>query len=77
MKTSEFDRRFDAGEDVTDALDLSRAQRGPAFPHRVYVGLPSWMIEALDRESRRLGVSRQSVIRAWIAERLEHPPTTD
>jgi hypothetical protein len=29
------------------------------------------MIEALDREAKRLNVTRQSVIKIWLAERLE------
>lgn len=72
MSTEEFDARFDAGEDVTSALDLSAAQRPGLQQRRVNVDFPSWMIEMLDREAKRLGVTRQSVIKVWIAERLEH-----
>ena len=72
MSTEEFDERFDAGEDVTAALDLSAAQRPGLEQRRVNVDFPSWMIEKLDREAKRLGVTRQSVIKVWIAERLEH-----
>jgi hypothetical protein len=70
MKASEFDRRFDAGEDITAGLDLSGARRPGLRPRRVNVDFPSWMVESLDREARRLGVSRQAVIKLWIAERL-------
>ena len=72
MSTEEFDERFDAGEDVTSSLDLSAAQRPGLQQRRVNVDFPSWMIEKLDREAKRLGVTRQSVIKVWIAERLEH-----
>ena len=71
MKASEFDKRFDAGEDVTDELDLAAARRPGREQRRVNVDFPVWMVESLDREARRLGVTRQSIIKVWIAERLE------
>jgi hypothetical protein len=72
MKASEFDSKFDAGEDVTGVLDLSKAQRPNREPRRVNVDFPPWMVESLDAEAQRLGVTRQSIIKVWIAERLEH-----
>ena len=72
MKASDFDDKFDAGEDVTAELDLSAASRPLQQARRVNVDFPSWMVESLDREAKRLGVTRQSVIKIWIAERLEH-----
>ena len=71
MKARDFDRDFDAGVDVTAHLDLSRARRPGQEQRRVNVDFPSWMIESLDREAQRLGVTRQSIIKVWIAERLE------
>ena len=71
MKASEFDRKFDAGDDVTAELDLSRARRPGQEQRRVNVDFPAWMVESLDQEARRLGVTRQSIIKVWIAERLE------
>jgi hypothetical protein len=71
MKADEFDKRFDAGEDVTDALDLAAARRPLQKMRRVNVDFPRWMVESLDREAERLGVTRQSLIKIWIAERLE------
>lgn len=65
-----LDRTFDAGRDVTAALDLSRARRPGRQQRRVNVDFPVWMIESLDAEAGRLGVTRQSVIKVWIAERL-------
>lgn len=70
MKASEFDRKFDAGEDITSDLDLSQVRRPGLGQRRVNVDFPSWMVESLDREAKRLGVTRQSVIKVWIAERL-------
>jgi hypothetical protein len=71
MKASNFDRKFDEGRDITDQLDLTNARRPGQEQRRVNVDFPSWMIESLDREAKRLGVTRQSIIKVWIAERLE------
>ncbi|MBN2848287.1 MAG: CopG family transcriptional regulator [Coriobacteriia bacterium] len=72
MKASEFDKKFDDGvEDIMGDLDMSTAVRLNEEQRRVNVDLPSWMIESLDREARRVGVSRQAVIKFWLAERLE------
>lgn len=71
VKAEQFDKRFDEGEDVTDALDLSRARRPRQAQRRVNVDFPQWMVDSLDREARRLGVTRQSIIKVWLAERLE------
>jgi len=71
MKAGEFDKRFDQGQDVTDVLDVAAARRPLQNMRRVNVDFPSWMVESLDREADRLGVTRQSLIKIWIAERLE------
>jgi hypothetical protein len=71
MKASEFDKKFDEGESVIDNLDLARARRPGEEQKRINVDFPIWMIKGLDREARRLGVTRQSVIKMWLAERLE------
>ncbi|MEE8441089.1 MAG: CopG family transcriptional regulator [Spirochaetia bacterium] len=71
MKTEEFDKRFDDGEDVSKHLDFSKARRPGREQKRVNVDFPVWMIQALDREAKHLGVPRQSIIKLWIAERLE------
>jgi len=71
MKTKEFDAKFDRGEDLSRALDLSKARRPGQEPKRVNVDFPEWMVESLDREAKRLGVTRQSIIKVWIAQRLE------
>jgi hypothetical protein len=75
MKAEEFDRKFDDGEDVTGDLDLTAIRRPALEQRRVNVDFPTWMIESLDREARRLGVTRQSIIKLWIAERLERGRT--
>jgi hypothetical protein len=71
MKAKAFDTAFESGTDVTDALDLSKARRPLREQRRVNVDFPTWMIESLDREASRLGVTRQSIIKIWLAERLE------
>lgn len=71
MKAREFDRKFDEGADITGDLDLSKARRPDQEQRRVNVDFPTWMIESLDREAKRLGVTRQSIIKVWIADRLE------
>jgi hypothetical protein len=71
MKAKKFDNEFDRGKDISPALDLSKARRPKQELRRVNVDFPTWMIEMLDREAGRLGVTRQSIIKVWLAERLE------
>ena len=71
MKTEEFDRTFADGEDITGELDLASARRPLREQRLVNVDFLSWMVESLDREAKRLGVTRQSIIKVWIAERLD------
>ena len=71
MKARNFDRKFDSGKGIADHLDVSRARRKGQEQRRVNVDFPTWMIDSLDREAGRLGVTRQSIIKVWIAERLE------
>ena len=71
MKARDFDRKFDHGEDVSRFLDLARARRVNQEAKRVNVDFPSWMVDALDKEAGRLGVTRQSIIKVWISERLK------
>jgi hypothetical protein len=75
MRAEEFDQKFNNGEDVTGDLDLAALRRPALEQRRVNVNFPSWMIESLDREARRLGVTRQSIIKLWIADRLERGRT--
>ena len=70
MKAREFDRKFDNGEDITGDLDLTRIRRPGLESRRVNVDFPVWMINELDREAKRVGVTRQSIIKMWLAERL-------
>lgn len=71
MKAKDFDEKFDSGKSVRRYLDMSRARRPGQEQKRVNVDFPVWMIELLDREAKLLGVTRQSIIKFWIAEMLE------
>lgn len=71
MKAKEFDKKFDKGEDISKYLDVSKAKRPQQEQKRVNVDFPLWMIHLLDKEAKRLGVPRQSIIKVWVAERLE------
>jgi hypothetical protein len=71
MKAKKFDEKFDSGEDVTPFLDLEHARRPGLKQKRVNVDFPAWMIESLEREARRRGVTRQSIIKMWLADKLK------
>jgi hypothetical protein len=70
MKTKTFDRKFDDSEKIIEQLDLTKAKRVGTNPKRVNVDFPGWMVESLDREARRMGVTRQSLIKLWLADKL-------
>ncbi len=71
MKAKQLERKFDSGEDITKYLEVSMAHRPVQQHRRVNVDVPIWMIHSLDTEAKRLGVPRQSIIKVWVAERLE------
>jgi len=72
MKACEFDKKFDEGkEDISKHLNISKARRPYQEQKRVNVDFPLWMIHLLDKEAKRLGVPRQSIIKVWVAERLK------
>jgi len=70
MKAREFERKFESGEDIIEYLDLSKARRPGQEQRRVNVDFPLWMIHSLDKEAKRLGVPRQSLIKVLIARHL-------
>lgn len=71
MKASEFDKMFDDGEDISHLVDWKSARRPSLEARRVNVDFPDWMVKRLDREARRIGVTRQSLIKLWLADKLE------
>jgi len=76
MKAKNFEEQFDEDTDIIALLDISKAKRVLLEPKRVNVDFPTWMIESLDREAGKLGVTRQSIIKVWLAERLEKATLT-
>ncbi len=71
MKAKDLDKKFDDGEDITEFLDFTKSRRPGQELKRVNVDFPIWMIHRLDKEAKRLGVPRQSIIKIWIADRLQ------
>jgi hypothetical protein len=71
MKAKDFDKKFDEGKSVVKHLDLAKTRRPEQEQKRVNVDFPLWMIHSLDKEAKRLGVPRQSIIKIWLAERLQ------
>ena len=72
MKANDFEKQFEDDIEITESLDLSKTRRVLQQQKRVNVDFPTWMIESLDREAGKLGVTRQSIIKVWLAERLEN-----
>jgi len=71
MRAKDLEKKFDAGEDITRYLDMTKAQRPGQEQKRVNVDFPAWMVQSLDKEAKRLGVPRQSLIKVLIAQHLE------
>jgi hypothetical protein len=71
MKAKELDKKFNEGKSILKDIDLSKAKRPNQEQKRVNVDFPVWMIQSLDKEAKRLGVPRQSIIKIWLAERLQ------
>lgn len=71
ITAEEFDRRFDRGEDVSEFLDWSKARRPGLAPRRVNVDLPEWMIAELDKQASLIGVTRQSIMKVWLSDRIK------
>ena len=76
MKARDLEAKFDGGEDVSDHIDWSKARRSNLQARRINVDFPSWMVASLDHEAKRLGVTRQSLIKMWLADRLEQRLTS-
>jgi len=76
LSAAEFDKKFDAGEDISGHLDLATARVCEPEMQKVNVDFPAWVVTGLDREAARLGIARQALIKVWIAERLERAAAT-
>ena len=75
MKAREFDEKFEAGEDMTDDLDFSKGRRVNQELKRVNIDFPVWVVDKLDKQSKRLGITRQALVKVWIAEKVEEVST--
>ncbi len=73
ISASEFEEKFEAGEDITAYLDIDQSEKPGLKQIKMSLSLPMWMIATLDKEAKRIGTSRQSVIKFWISERLKRP----
>ncbi len=71
MKAEDFDEKFELGEVLTNDLDFSKARRVNQIPKRVNIDFPTWVVEELDKEANRLGITRQALVKVWIAEKLK------
>ncbi len=71
MKAEELDELFDNGEDISEHLDMSTLIKNGTQTKKVNVDFPQWVINSLDYEAKKIGVTRQSIIKVWIAERLK------
>jgi len=72
MKAEELDKIFDDGkEDILAYLDMSTLRRPNLDQKRVNVDLPIWMVSELDKQASLIGVTRQSIIKVWLSERIK------
>ena len=71
VKAKDFDAAFERGDDVSAWLDKSKARRINTELKRVNIDFPVWVIQCLDKAARRLGISRQALVKMWIAEKFD------
>lgn len=71
MKAEDFEKKFEAGEDITLHLDIGKARRPRQETKRINIDFPLWVIQKVDKEATRLGVTRQSLLKVWVAEKIE------
>jgi hypothetical protein len=70
-KAKDFDNKFESGEDLTNQLNFSKARRVNQESKRVNIEFPLWVVGQLDKQSKRLGIIRQALVKVWIAEKLK------
>ena len=68
----EFDRRFEAGEDVHDLIDMSRATvLRPGKKTRITLDVPESLVREIDAIRHEIGVDRGALIKVWLQERVK------
>ena len=78
MKASELDKKFDDNQDdILEYFDTSKIKMINEEPKRVNIDFPAWMVQSLDKEAKHVGVSRQAVIKMWLAEKLQSLNSTE
>lgn len=73
MKAEDIDKKFDSGEDVLEYFDTDNLLRPNLEAKRVNIDFPTWVVNALDKEAKAIGISRQALIKTWIVDRIRHP----
>lgn len=76
MKAQDFDEQFDRGNDISEALDLSKATRPLLEQKSLNIDLPLWMIESLNQEANRLNITPQTLIQTLLAQHLSMNEST-
>ena len=71
ITAEEFDRKFDDGEDVSKYVDWDSGRVVPPAIQRVNIDVPIPMVQALDKEATRIGVTRTALIKMWLAQHLD------
>ncbi len=76
ITTEEFDTKFDNQEDISSYLDETKSTKLADFDKtiktkKINVDFPENILIQLDQEAKKIGVTRQSIIKVWIAERLK------
>jgi len=76
MKASKIDKVFDDNqEDILEHFDISQLKVINEDLKRVNIDIPVWMINSLDKEAKHIGISRQAVIKMWLADKLRQLQT--
>jgi predicted DNA binding CopG/RHH family protein len=76
ITAKEFDKKFNNNEDISAYLDFSKSVKLKDFQakqktKKINVDFPENILILLDQEAQKIGVTRQSIIKVWIAERLK------
>lgn len=71
ITAEEFDRKFDAGEDLTPYLNLESTKMVYPDIQRVNIDIPQAILKKIDAEANRMGMTRTSLIKYWLAERTD------
>lgn len=72
LSAARLDEMHDAGENLSPYLDFTQARRPGREVQRVNVDFPIDLLHAIDREAKRIGVTRQAFIKLRLADSL--PP---